>query len=464
MKKLLLVMALVTTVSFGVLWRGGRTVQSAGNESAPKTSAPQLSTAKLPMRFEANQGQTDRQVKFLARGPGYSLFLTATGAVLRVQTPRCVAPETCQPIESVLRMNLVGAQTPAQIVGRGELAGKSNYFISNDPNQWRANVPNYEQVEYQHIYPGEGIGSFKRAVSTPITEFPSSLVTADFNGDGSLDTGYFTIRYLDGVLTKSQLILRLNDGTGKFAASPSTIDLSLTNTPLTLAVADFNGDAKLDAVMTNLRPTDPSETGVPTPLLFYPGDGAGKLGKEVSLGEIGDGLRLLPDDLNGDGRADLVSFNPERYTFSTHLNRCASGNGLFIAGRVTNQGLPTGSSGQVVKLTGSKTATTTTDSQGNYEFSGLTAGGNYTVVVERSNVEFMPSSKNFANLTSDQVANFAGQRVAVLVSAANYSRGEQAGDSLVSLFGTELSEQTEVATSLPLPTQLGGVYVTVNFQ
>jgi hypothetical protein len=26
--------------------------------------------AKLPMRFELNQGQTDSQVKFIARGPG----------------------------------------------------------------------------------------------------------------------------------------------------------------------------------------------------------------------------------------------------------------------------------------------------------------------------------------------------------------------------------------------------------
>src|SRR5215471_3710479 len=31
---------------------------------------------KLPMRFEANQGQTDANVKFLARGANYRLFLT----------------------------------------------------------------------------------------------------------------------------------------------------------------------------------------------------------------------------------------------------------------------------------------------------------------------------------------------------------------------------------------------------
>ena len=37
---------------------------------------------KLPLHFEANQGQTDPRVKFLAHGGGYTLFLTATDAVL----------------------------------------------------------------------------------------------------------------------------------------------------------------------------------------------------------------------------------------------------------------------------------------------------------------------------------------------------------------------------------------------
>src|SRR6266498_232833 len=36
----------------------------------------------IPMQFEANAGQTDNQVKFLSRGPGYTLFLTSTQAVL----------------------------------------------------------------------------------------------------------------------------------------------------------------------------------------------------------------------------------------------------------------------------------------------------------------------------------------------------------------------------------------------
>ena len=40
---------------------------------------------KLPLSFEANRGQTDPQVKFLTRGPGYSVFLTSGGMALTLR-------------------------------------------------------------------------------------------------------------------------------------------------------------------------------------------------------------------------------------------------------------------------------------------------------------------------------------------------------------------------------------------
>jgi len=40
----------------------------------------------LPLVFEANQGQSDPQVKFISRGAGYSLFLTPTEAVLELSS------------------------------------------------------------------------------------------------------------------------------------------------------------------------------------------------------------------------------------------------------------------------------------------------------------------------------------------------------------------------------------------
>src|SRR5688572_12836047 len=43
------------------------------------------SVARLGLRFEVNKGQTDGAVGFLARGPGYNVFLTATEAVLALR-------------------------------------------------------------------------------------------------------------------------------------------------------------------------------------------------------------------------------------------------------------------------------------------------------------------------------------------------------------------------------------------
>ena len=46
-----------------------------------------VSYGNLPLSFEANEGQSDERVKFLARGQGYGLFLTPTEAVLSLRAP-----------------------------------------------------------------------------------------------------------------------------------------------------------------------------------------------------------------------------------------------------------------------------------------------------------------------------------------------------------------------------------------
>jgi len=125
---------------------------------------------KLELQFEANQGQTDASVNFLARGAGYTMFLKPAEAVFQLRnansgTPRETAGESFVKTDdtqaerptsrsAVLRMKLVGADAGAAVEGAGELAGKVNYFIGDDPAGWRANVPTFGQVRYREIYPG----------------------------------------------------------------------------------------------------------------------------------------------------------------------------------------------------------------------------------------------------------------------------------------------------------------------
>src|SRR5258708_1538760 len=51
--------------------------------SSRKSGVPvRTAYGKLPLSFEANEGQTDQQVNYLARGKGYTLFLSPNEAVL----------------------------------------------------------------------------------------------------------------------------------------------------------------------------------------------------------------------------------------------------------------------------------------------------------------------------------------------------------------------------------------------
>lgn len=105
----------------------------------------------LPLAFEPNQGQTDAQVRFLARGHGYSLFLTRDGAVLSVR-PR--SSRSSKDDGAVVRMKLLGSNVHTSIAAFDQLPGTTNYFIGNDPSRWHTGVPTYAKVRYQSIYPG----------------------------------------------------------------------------------------------------------------------------------------------------------------------------------------------------------------------------------------------------------------------------------------------------------------------
>jgi hypothetical protein len=100
----------------------------------------------FPLVFEANQGQTDAQVKFLSRGPGYSVFLTQNEAVVRLRPSQGAQ-------SSALRMKLLNANV-REISGQDELPGTSNYFPGSDPSMWHTNIRQFAKVRYQSVYPG----------------------------------------------------------------------------------------------------------------------------------------------------------------------------------------------------------------------------------------------------------------------------------------------------------------------
>jgi hypothetical protein len=124
----------------------------------------------LPLAFEANQGQTAPEVRYLAHGQSYQLFLTNQEAVLTLRQPSIAKTKSAKRASlvaarmrrkanaavktSVLRMRFDGANPAAEIAGTKLLPGKTSYFIGNDPKKWHTDIPSYEAVRYQGIYPG----------------------------------------------------------------------------------------------------------------------------------------------------------------------------------------------------------------------------------------------------------------------------------------------------------------------
>ncbi len=110
--------------------------------------------ARLPLSFEANRGQTDARVKFLSRGPGYTLFLTQQEAVFAFAPPARSGQANAKPRASALRLRFEGADSSAEVSGQDELPGKTNYFLTSDRSTWHTGIPNYSQVDYRNLYPG----------------------------------------------------------------------------------------------------------------------------------------------------------------------------------------------------------------------------------------------------------------------------------------------------------------------
>ena len=174
---------------------------------------------QLPLSFEANHGQTDRAVKFLSRGSGYSLFLTPTAAVLRLENAERRSGNERKEASvadsgkarnlksSVVHMNFAGANPAPRVVGVDELPGKSNYFIGNNPAKWRPGVSNYAKVKYEKIYPGVDLVMYgnQRQIEYDFVVAPgadSNRIRLSFAGAGRI--------YVES--SGGDLILNVGDG------------------------------------------------------------------------------------------------------------------------------------------------------------------------------------------------------------------------------------------------------------
>ncbi len=100
-----------------------------------------MAMAQLPLRFEANLGQMNPDVRYAARSGGFLLLLTSQGPSFRI------------PGSGRLDVSLVDSNHSPQMEALGRQSARIDSYVG-PRSHWRSNIPSYSRVRYRSVYPG----------------------------------------------------------------------------------------------------------------------------------------------------------------------------------------------------------------------------------------------------------------------------------------------------------------------
>jgi hypothetical protein len=135
----------------------------AAPPGAPGPTRP-AALAGLPFYFEASRNPAGDIESFVARGRGCNFFVAPTEAVLMLakydsppavsRADRGAAGRGNAARTRALRFEFLGTAARAVLRGQGELPGRVNYLLGNDPAQWRTGLSLFTQARVEQLYPG----------------------------------------------------------------------------------------------------------------------------------------------------------------------------------------------------------------------------------------------------------------------------------------------------------------------
>ena len=148
---------------------------------------------------------------------------------------------------------------------------------------------------------GHGDGTFAAPSKINVTCYPQQIAVGDFNGDGRLDL-VVTSEPLESSAGQilpgvTTILLGKGDGTFTSVATQYTVGVE----PTSIAVADFNGDGIADLAIGPFFPT-----GVTYPLMILLGNGDGTFTAAAPIELPALPYSIAVGDFNGDGKTDMA--------------------------------------------------------------------------------------------------------------------------------------------------------------
>jgi hypothetical protein len=164
------------------------------------------------------------------------------------------------------------------------------------------------------VFLGNGNGTFKAATLQNVGSGPDGIVTGDFDGDAKIDIA--VVDSLESADLNVSLLFGNGDGTFQNDAR-TTAEVS----SVAIAKADFDASGRLDFAVTNVSGQD----NTVNVLLYDPSainaENGFALQDFVPGLQLGQGqVAVRADDLNADGRPDLIALGEDAGTIGVFIN------------------------------------------------------------------------------------------------------------------------------------------------
>jgi CSLREA domain-containing protein len=241
-----------------------------------------------------------------------------------------------------------------------------------------------------------GSGSASFSMPVPVAIGPTQFVTATATAnDGEGNTSEFSELTTDLALSHTdtpdptsvnQLVTHTLTVTNTGTAFPSgPVTLTFTAAAGAAIVNNGGGTTAGSTITFNLGTLPVGATAVRTVVLRH-----ATIGAKTSTATVSSVVNDPAPANNTAAATTTVTVPPTLFTISGQVRD------------LNDTGVP----GVTMTLSGSQAATLTTDLGGRYVFTGLPAGGTYTVTPSKATFAFNPPSQTFPNLSRDEVAQF----------------------------------------------------------